>query len=634
MAKIIKNDGWANVLTGLNIMNRDKKMMTKANYRRFSQVEVEEIYAISKLARKIVDLPVVDAFRKKPIFKKGEADESFSEDVHDMLHNYDFWKKFVKAARWGRLYGAGFLMFGIRDGRLPHEPVDFNNIRSVDWIQPLHRHELGYLQIERDVSQEFYREPVVYTLNEAGASQDDPVGFSVHRSRLVRLDGDELPDELYKLNGYFHDSVIPALLDALRNYSASHDSAASLLEDFAQGVFKIQNLGQLIAAGKDDQVLKRLQLIDATRSNVRGIVIDAEEEFRREVTALTGLRDLLKQMGDRLVGESEIPHTILLGEGSTGNLSGSGDSETRQYYDMVKALQMGGFKPAIMQSLNILMSAKTFGGVPTGLDIDFPPLEEMSEKDQAEIHFKQAQADHLYIQDQVISPDEVALSRFGGKDYSLDTQINEEARGEIDDVEPPSSLPDPEPTPTPPTPPIIEDEVDHVHELDGRVSGPAIKAEGGHYHQILIDGEMMSTGISADTAHHTHEVDFFGKVSPAMEMKSDEALSEEERTPPAGAKNNAKKVQGWIEEHGDEVKGMTSVGRRRMGQLASGGALSVSVIKRMAQFARHEKNSKIDPKFKGEPWKDNGYVAWLGWGGDAGINWAKRVVEKLNKAKK
>lgn len=102
-------------------------------------------------------------------------------------------------------------------------------------------------------------------------------------------------------------------------------------------------------------------------------------------------------------------------------------------------------------------------------------------------------------------------------------------------------------------------------------------------------------------------------------------LTASRRTPPESAQNNAKKVLQWKKDHGNEVKAMTSVGWTRARQLASGKPLSLETIKRMAQFRRHQKNAKVDPKFKNEPWKDNGYVAWLGWGGDTGISWAERI---------
>jgi hypothetical protein len=102
-------------------------------------------------------------------------------------------------------------------------------------------------------------------------------------------------------------------------------------------------------------------------------------------------------------------------------------------------------------------------------------------------------------------------------------------------------------------------------------------------------------------------------------------------TPPKAAQENAKKVLRWREEHPDEIKGMTRVGWTRANQLASGKNLSLDTIKRMSQFARHRQNAEIAPEYKGTPWKDAGYVAWLGWGGDEGIAWAKRVLEQEEK---
>ena len=98
---------------------------------------------------------------------------------------------------------------------------------------------------------------------------------------------------------------------------------------------------------------------------------------------------------------------------------------------------------------------------------------------------------------------------------------------------------------------------------------------------------------------------------------------------PQSATNNAKKVLEWKKKYGDEVKGMTSVGWTRANQLASRRKLSYETIARMAAFNRHRKNAAIDPKYKDTPWKDRGYVAWLGWGGTSGVNWAIRKAESI-----
>ena len=94
---------------------------------------------------------------------------------------------------------------------------------------------------------------------------------------------------------------------------------------------------------------------------------------------------------------------------------------------------------------------------------------------------------------------------------------------------------------------------------------------------------------------------------------SSDALDETYNDYPESASNNAKKVLRWRDEHGDEVKGMTATGWQRANQLAKKEKISRTTIARMASFKRHQKNAEIDPKYKATPWKDNGYVAWLGW---------------------
>lgn len=103
---------------------------------------------------------------------------------------------------------------------------------------------------------------------------------------------------------------------------------------------------------------------------------------------------------------------------------------------------------------------------------------------------------------------------------------------------------------------------------------------------------------------------------------------------PAAAKANAKKAIEWKEKYGrDEVPAGTPVGWARAHQLAKGEKISADTVKRMAAFNRHRKNSSIAPEHKDEPWKDNGYVAWLIWGGDEGVDWAIEKSKEIDAMK-
>ena len=101
---------------------------------------------------------------------------------------------------------------------------------------------------------------------------------------------------------------------------------------------------------------------------------------------------------------------------------------------------------------------------------------------------------------------------------------------------------------------------------------------------------------------------------------------------PKEASDNACKVLKWIDEYGrDEVDGMTETGLARANQLCNRENISEETIGRMAAFERHRENSTIAEEYKGTPWKDKGYVAWLGWGGDAGVEWASRKLKQIRK---
>ena len=115
--------------------------------------------------------------------------------------------------------------------------------------------------------------------------------------------------------------------------------------------------------------------------------------------------------------------------------------------------------------------------------------------------------------------------------------------------------------------------------------------------------------------------------SMALELMKQEFQSYNDY--PESAKNNACKAIKWKEEHGDEVQGMTQVGWIRANQLCKGENISEETIARMSGFQRHRKNSEVAPEFKSTPWKDKGYVAWLGWGGTTGIEWASKKLETI-----
>ena len=93
------------------------------------------------------------------------------------------------------------------------------------------------------------------------------------------------------------------------------------------------------------------------------------------------------------------------------------------------------------------------------------------------------------------------------------------------------------------------------------------------------------------------------------------------------------RVKNWIDKHGrGEVDGMTNVGLARMNQLINREKLSLSTLKRTFSFLSRTKGggyNKINPKFKDTPWRDKGYVAFLGWGGESMLKYSEKKLNQL-----
>lgn len=93
---------------------------------------------------------------------------------------------------------------------------------------------------------------------------------------------------------------------------------------------------------------------------------------------------------------------------------------------------------------------------------------------------------------------------------------------------------------------------------------------------------------------------------------------------PKAASENAKRALDWKEENGNKNDCGTLVGWMRANQLAKREPISLTTVKRMAAFIRHQQNKNV-------PYEEGcGGLMWDAWGGNEGINWAIRKIESLN----
>ncbi len=133
-----------------------------------------------------------------------------------------------------------------------------------------------------------------------------------------------------------------------------------------------------------------------------------------------------------------------------------------------------------------------------------------------------------------------------------------------------------------------------------------------------------------------------GPVRKDLPEEVFEDISEDRFIPPQGAAEAAEQALEWIDEHGrDEAAGGTEEGLARARQIVEhyeAGDPLVSaneegtpfVVEIRNFFTRHSDDRDIAEEFEGEPWKDNGYLSWLLWGGDPGFEWADGLYDRLD----
>ena len=244
---------------------------------------------------------------------------------------------------------------------------------------------------------------------------------------MIRFDGCKLPRRQFELNQYWHDSILSKRKQVLADYAHSFDSVAALMGTISQAIFKVKNLHEILS-GEDGMeiLLKRLELLEMSMSVVNAMMIADEENFERKSTDLSGIPDILRKFEERLVAQSEYPHTILLGEAPGSGLGEQGKSELRDYYDSVARRQETQLKPALKMFLKAVFNDKngpTKGKEPESWDIKFNPLWQESNLETLDQREKQARTDQIYISSGVLAAEEIAQSRFGSGEYSFDTTL-------------------------------------------------------------------------------------------------------------------------------------------------------------------------------------------------------------------
>jgi uncharacterized protein len=392
-----RNDSWQNLLTGLGT-TRDKAVYS--HYAPNSDLPfeyLEQLYLNDDIAARIVELVPNEMLRQGFLIN--------NENPNDLIRlKHHLSDALIKS----RIFGAAFIYLGLEDGLEQHKPMAKEKTKGLKFINVISSKDIRIKTYYNDPLEANFGEPEHYELVSSRVI--------VHESRLIPFYGTRSinPKE-------FPKSVLQRLYPVLQQFNTAWQATAHLMTDASQGVFKLKGLHSSMSSNRSHELLKRMELVDMSRSVSRSILLDAEDEdFRRDAYSFGGIPEILEKLMLRLSAAARIPVSLLMGQAPAG-LNATGDSDIRFFYDQVKAEQEA-LKPKIEHIYRLIN-----GNLEDEIKIEFPALWQLTDKEQAELKRVQAETDRIYLQEGVLLPEEVALMRFHDlKNNKIRSELMEE----------------------------------------------------------------------------------------------------------------------------------------------------------------------------------------------------------------
>ena len=419
-------DGWSNLITGLNSAKTAKKRHTHHVFDSLlSDVELDSMFAEDGLAARIVKLLPDDMYREGWEYNFPDLDEIQSKDLSEqyaaVFEDIDAMGKLKVATYWNRLKGGSAILISVIDGMDMSEPLNPKKISLFEKLRVLDRTEIDFTNIvwQNDPTKPRFGLPELYPVKfEYGKGLEGTQ--MVHYTRIIEMHGDVLPrrseNSLTQEQRFWGISVLQRAESRLQTLGSSLGSIDQLLQEMSIGKFKFKDLAQLLSTPEGKEaIIRRVEVMDLTRSSFRSQFFDSEEDFTRDAVNFTGIPEILNILFMLVSADTGYPITRLFGV-SPGGMNATGESDMRNYYDGVRSIQNTEAYPMILRIARIISVWKK---IPEPY-IEFMPLQTMNEKEEAELEKIKADKEKLeadtykmYVDMGVLEPYQVKFLKYG-----------------------------------------------------------------------------------------------------------------------------------------------------------------------------------------------------------------------------
>jgi phage-related protein (TIGR01555 family) len=352
-----------------------------------NQRQLEFCYRSSWIAGQAVDAYAEDMTREGIEFT-GDIDPDRIEVLNEQIAHMELLEALCNNIKWARLYGGSVAVFLI-DGQDVSTPLRLDTI-SKDQFK-------GFMVLDRWVVQPTLQDLITDFGPDLGkpkfyqvvADAAGLVNMKIHHSRVIRVDGVDLPYwQRISENGW-GQSILERLWDRLIPFDSVTEGAAQLAYKAHLRTYKVDGLREIIAAGGKafEGLVKQIDLIRLYQSNEGLTLMDTKDEFEAHSYSFAGLSDMMLQFGQQIAGATGIPLVRLFGQSPAG-LSATGESDIRNYYDNVKKDQKKRLGSGVRKMIEIMYRSAFGEAPPAGFGFTFRSLWQMTDDQKADIAVK------------------------------------------------------------------------------------------------------------------------------------------------------------------------------------------------------------------------------------------------------
>ncbi|MEG2264883.1 MAG: DUF1073 domain-containing protein [Acinetobacter sp.] len=369
---------------GLGAGNQHDQSTYGFNFTSRDRLKLEAMYRSSWIVGQVVDV-VAEDMTREGITLRGMESPDDVEMINQELDRLEVWDQLSDTIKWSRLYGGAIAVMLI-DGQNVSTPLNVNTVGKDQFKGLLVLDRWMVLPDLQDLVTEYgpdYGKPKFYDVI------TDSVGFCnqrIHYSRIIRMDGINLPYWQAIAENLWGQSVIERLEDRLTIFDSATLGAGQLIYKAHLRTYKIKGLRDIIATGGRafDGLVKQIEHIRLWQSNEGMTLMDAEDEFEAHSYSFSGLNDILLQFGQQLSGATQIPLVRLFGQSPAG-LNATGESDLSNYYDNINQQQERRLRTPLHTLLAVMSQSVLGKPLPKTFKFDFASLWQIDDEKKAGI---------------------------------------------------------------------------------------------------------------------------------------------------------------------------------------------------------------------------------------------------------